>query len=51
MLRAYGFQTIMTRDSDVSIHSPDAKTVRQQKTSDLKNRLKLLEAHFFRYFN
>lgn len=43
MLRAYGFQTIMTRDSDVSIHSPDAKTVRQQKTSDLKNRLKLLE--------
>lgn len=26
MLRAYGFQTIMTRDSDVSIHSPDAKT-------------------------
>ncbi|HCB65432.1 MAG TPA: hypothetical protein DEP43_05650 [Ruminococcaceae bacterium] len=43
MLQAYGFQTILTRNSDVSIHSADAKTVRQQKTSDLKNRLKLLE--------
>ncbi len=43
MLRAYGFQTILTRDSDKSIHSAEAQTVRQQKTSDLKNRLKLLE--------
>ncbi len=43
MLRAYGFQTILTRDTDKSIHNPDAKTVRQQKTSDLKNRLQLLE--------
>ena len=43
MLRAYGFETILTRNSDVSIHSADAKTVRQQKSSDLKNRLKLLE--------
>ena len=39
MLRAYGFETILTRNSDVSIHSADAKTVRQQKSSDLKNRL------------
>lgn len=43
MLKAYGFRTILTRDRDVSIHSADAKTVRQQKTSDLKNRLQLLE--------
>ncbi len=43
ILQAYGFQTMLTRDSDISIHSPDATTIRQQKTSDLKNRLFLLE--------
>lgn len=43
ILRSYGFDTVLTRDSDISIHNDDAKTVKQQKTSDLKNRLKLLE--------
>lgn len=41
MLEASGFEVLMTRETDISIHDPSAKTVKEQKTSDLKNRLKM----------
>lgn len=37
-----GFRVTMIRDGDYSVHDPEAKTVRQQKRSDLMNRLDLL---------
>ncbi len=40
-----GYNVIMTRDTDISIHDPDATTVRQMKTSDLHNRLKIAVEH------
>ena len=43
MLTVFGFRTVMIRDSDRSIHDPSVKGVKSQKTSDLKNRLKILE--------
>ena len=36
-----GLPTVMTRESDVSIHGPEAETVSEKKVSDLKNRVKL----------
>jgi len=43
MLRAAGFKTVLTRASDASIHDESAKTTRQQKVSDIKNRLAIVE--------
>ena len=34
-----GYEVQMTRDSDISIHDADAKTLREKKVSDLKNRV------------
>lgn len=34
-----GWDVIMTRETDVSIHGDDAKTLREKKASDLKNRV------------
>lgn len=42
-LEAMGVKTVMVRTSDVSIHDPSAKTIRQKKTSDIRNRLALIE--------
>lgn len=36
-----GYDVIMTRETDVSIHDENATTIRQKKTSDLHNRLKI----------
>ena len=36
-----GVPTVMTRESDVSLHSPESETVSEKKVSDLKNRVKL----------
>ncbi len=44
-LTVLGFKVIMTRDTDISIHDPDAATVRQKKASDLKNRLNLTKLY------
>ena len=38
-----GFEVVMTREDDISIHDPDATTIRQKKRSDLHNRLELTE--------
>jgi len=36
-----GWDTVMTRREDVSIHDPNCQTLRQKKVSDLKNRVAL----------
>ena len=40
-----GYSVIMTREDDISIHDPEAVTVKAQKTSDLHNRLKIADEH------
>ena len=40
----YGVNTVMTRESDVSIHDADAHTLRQKKVSDLHNRVALVNS-------
>ena len=42
IFRMMGFDTVMTRREDISIHDDSAKTIRQKKISDLHNRLKLI---------
>ncbi len=39
-----GINTILTRNSDISIHDADCTTLREKKTSDLKNRAKLVNS-------
>ena len=43
MLSLFGYEVRMTRDSDISIHSPEYTTIKEQKISDLKNRLVMYE--------
>ena len=42
LLRFLGLSVVMTRETDVSIYSPDAATVSEKKVSDLKNRVRLV---------
>lgn len=44
LFRFCGVEPLMTREADISIHSEDAVTIRQQKVSDLKNRAALVNA-------
>ena len=41
-LKSMGVTTVLIRDSDISIHDDSAKTIRQKKISDLKNRLNII---------
>lgn len=41
-LNAMGVETKMTRTDDISIHNSTAKTIREKKVSDIKNRLKII---------
>lgn len=43
-LSAFGVKTKMTRTEDVSIHSSQAKTIREIKVSDIHNRMKIIES-------
>lgn len=43
LLRSEGYNTLLTRTDNNSIHDADAKTVREQKVSDIHNRLKIIE--------
>jgi len=43
-LRAMGYQTILTRNSDSDLHDQAASTVRDRKTSDIHNRFAMQEA-------
>lgn len=45
VLNLYGFNVIMTRSDDGSIHDKEAETVRQKKVSDIHNRLKIINEH------
>ncbi len=41
-LNAMGIKTIMIRTEDISVHDNTAKTIREKKISDIKNRLKTI---------
>lgn len=43
MLKMCGAETILTRDSDISIHDNKAKSIRAKKVSDIHNRFKIIE--------
>lgn len=43
MLKLVGAETILTRNSDISIHDERAKTIRAKKVSDIHNRFKIIE--------
>ncbi len=43
MLQLIGAETILTRSSDISIHSESAKTIRAKKVSDIHNRFSIIE--------
>lgn len=40
----YGVNSVLLRDSDISLHSPDAQTLRQKKVSDLQNRVAMIQS-------
>ena len=42
LLCLYGFNVVMTRENDDSIHSDDSATLRQKKISDIHNRMKII---------
>ena len=43
MLEASGWEVILVREDDISVNDPQYTKISQVKTSDLKNRLKLLD--------
>lgn len=43
MLTSFGFEVVMTRTEDTLIGNNSAKTVRERKSSDIKQRLKITE--------
>jgi len=44
LMGLYGVNTILTRSEDVSIYDPPAKTLREKKVSDIRNRVAMVEA-------
>lgn len=40
----YGVNSILLRNSDISLHSSDAQTIREKKVSDLRNRVNIIES-------
>ncbi len=42
ILNSMGVETVMIRTEDISVHNEDAKTIREKKVSDIKNRLSVL---------
>jgi len=40
----FGVNSILLRNSDISLHSSDAETIREKKVSDLHNRVKMIES-------
>ena len=43
-LALYGVDPMVLREEDVSLHDPEASTLRKKKRSDLKNRVRAVEA-------
>ena len=44
VLALYGTDTVLLRTEDVSLHDPEARTLREKKASDLRNRAQRVEA-------
>lgn len=44
MFKTMGYDVILTRQTDISIHDPELKTTRKIKVSDIKNRMKIMES-------
>lgn len=44
LLVFYGIPTCMTRKEDISLHDPEAKTLREKKVSDLHNRVSYMKS-------
>lgn len=44
VLRFMGEETLLLRDSDVSLHDPSASTIREKKVSDIHNRVDAVNA-------
>ncbi len=42
-LKKYGFKTIMTRTKDISLEDEGLTTIKSKKTSDIHNRMKIME--------
>lgn len=42
LLKASGYKITMTRDTDTAIYDDDAKTLREKKRSDLRNRMDIM---------
>lgn len=42
-LKSMGIETVMIRSEDISVHDDYAKTIREKKISDIKNRLSVIE--------
>ena len=45
LMAFFGVKTLMLREDDVSLHSGDADTFREKKTSDLQNRVALVNRY------
>ena len=45
MLELSGFDVIMTRTEDVSLHDEGVEGIRNQKVSDMENRLEIVQSH------
>lgn len=45
LLLVMGFEVIMIRDDDISVHDPHATTIRQKKRTDLLNRLEIINSN------
>lgn len=43
LLQMNGFDVVMTREEDLSLHDPQYTKIAQQKTSDIKNRLSVID--------
>ncbi|MCI8496864.1 MAG: cell wall hydrolase [Clostridiales bacterium] len=44
-LSAFGWQVVMVRDTDTSIHDASAGTIREQKVSDIRNRTAIMNEY------
>ncbi len=45
MLELSGFEVVLTRDEDISIYDPGTEGVRNQKLSDMDNRLEIIQSY------
>ena len=44
ILGLYGIEPVLLRETDISLHDSNAKTLREKKVSDLKNRVSMIES-------